>query len=180
MEYKSHFLLMADYNLRMNEQFYEAADKLTEDEIRADRGAYFGSILGTLNHILVGDLIWLSRFSTHSKNYESLVALKELPHPESLDQVLYQSLELLKPIRSQVDLSIRTWLANEVDESDFSKTLVYKNTKGVVSERSFGELVSHLFNHQTHHRGQVSTLLSQAGGDIGVTDYLVNIPDLRA
>ncbi|MAC46924.1 MAG: hypothetical protein CMI12_08730 [Oceanospirillum sp.] len=53
----------------------------------------------------------------------------------------------------------------------------YSNTQGIVSQRNFAELVSHLFNHQTHHRGQVSTLLSQNGIDIGITDFLMEIPD---
>lgn len=179
MKYQSHFLLMADYNLRMNEQFYEAAGKLTQEEVSADKGAFFGSILGTLNHILVGDLIWLSRFSTHSTRYQSLKTLQELPQPEGLDQILYPSLELLAPVRQQIDAAIKRWLENEVEESDFTKTLTYKNVKGVTSERNFGELVSHFFNHQTHHRGQASTLLNQLGVDVGVTDFLIDIPDVR-
>ena len=63
---------------------------------------------------------------------------------------------------------------------DFSRNLDYSNTKGVKSTRNFGELVSHLFNHQTHHRGQVSTLLNQMGHDIGTTDYLFDIPEMSA
>lgn len=180
MESYSHFQLMADYNLRMNEQFFEAAKKLPEDDLRAEKGAFFGSILGTLNHILVGDLIWLSRFSIHSIRYQSLRQLQNLPQPQSLNQIIYQSLDLLAPVRKHVDGSIKIWLYNEAVESDFDKTLVYRNTKGIESERKFGELVSHLFNHQTHHRGQVSTLLFQAGIDVGVTDYLLNIPDQRS
>ncbi|MFC3150755.1 DinB family protein [Litoribrevibacter euphylliae] len=179
MEYQSHFILMADYNLRMNEQFYEAAGKLSEEEVSADKGAFFGSILGTLNHILVGDLIWLSRFSTHSTRYQSLRALKDLPQPEGLDHVLYPSLELLTPVRQQVDASIKRWLETEVEASDFTKTLTYQNVKGVTSERNFGELASHFFNHQTHHRGQASALLNQLGVDVGVTDFLIDIPDMR-
>lgn len=180
MEYCSHFKLMADYNIRMNQQFFDAAKNVPEDELRADKGAYFGSILGTLNHILVGDLIWLSRFSKHSMRYKSLRELQRLPQPQSLSQILCQSLDSLASVRKQVDNSIKNWICNEVVESDFEKSLVYRNTKGIESERDFGELVSHLFNHQTHHRGQVSTLLFQAGIDVGVTDYLVDIPDKMA
>lgn len=179
MEYRSHFILMAEYSQFMNEQFFEVAAKLTEDQLSVDRGAFFGSILGTFNHILVGDLIWLSRFSTHSDRFKSLIAVQGLPHPKSLNQVIYPNLELLKPIRVQVDAAIKHWLAYEIEEGDFSRTLVYKSTTGIESERDFGELVYHLFNHQTHHRGQVSTLLNQAGVDVGITDYLHNIPELK-
>ena len=72
---------------------------------------------------------------------------------------------------------IQEWLSIEVVEDDFDRDLTYTNSKGVVSSRNFSELVSHLFNHQTHHRGQVSALLYQKGADIGVTDFLMDIPD---
>ncbi|MEH6652083.1 MAG: DinB family protein [Motiliproteus sp.] len=179
MDYRSHFLLLADYNLRMNNQLFDAARTLTADEVCSDMGAFFDSILGTLNHLIVGDLIWLSRFSSHSDRYTSLLQLSELPVPQSLDHQVYPSLELLSVARTRVDSSIRQWLLTEVDESDFIKPLTYKNTKGVVSERNFAELVVHLFNHQTHHRGQITTLLNQRGVDAGVTDLLIEIRDLR-
>lgn len=180
MDCRSHFLLMADYNLRMNAQLFAAAKTLTDDQVCSDMGAYFDSILGTLNHVIVGDLIWLLRFASHSDGYTSLAQLSGLPVPKSLDHQLYANLGSLAATRIQVDTSIKQWLLNEVDEADFSKPLIYKNTKGVVSERAFAELVFHLFNHQTHHRGQVTTLLNQQGVDVGVTDFLVDIPDARA
>ena len=179
MTFRDHFLLMADYNQRMNNQLFEAADKLTTEELCADRGAFFTSILGTLNHILVGDLIWLSRFSSHSNSYRSLADLSELPKPAGLSDVIYPELSSLRDARSRVDSSIKRWLAEEVKEADFSKSLAYANTKGVVSERNFGELLFHLFNHQTHHRGQVTTLLNQQGIDVGTTDFLIDIPDMK-
>ncbi|MEH6580029.1 MAG: DinB family protein [Amphritea sp.] len=179
MTFRDHFLLMADYNQRMNNQLFEAAGKLSTEELCADRGTFFSSVLGTLNHILVGDLIWLARFATHSDRYRSLADLSELPKPEGLNDVIYPKLSALRNARREVDWSIKCWLADEVQDTDFSKSLAYASTKGVESERNFGELVCHLFNHQTHHRGQVTTLLNQQGIDVGITDFLIDIPDLK-
>ncbi|MCV6609435.1 MAG: hypothetical protein OIF55_01560 [Amphritea sp.] len=92
--------------------------------------------------------------------------------------MIYPDLASLQIARNTTDQAIERWLTSEVEEPDFARSLKYANTKGIISERNFGELVAHLFNHQTHHRGQASTLLSQAGTDIGVTDFLIDIPDL--
>ena len=80
-------------------------------------------------------------------------------------------------MRGVIDFALINWVTNDIDVTDFERNLVYSNTKGVKSSRNFGELVGHLFNH---HRGQVSTLLNQMGHDIGVTDYLFDIPDSLA
>lgn len=177
MNLQSHFILMSDYNQRMNNQFYRAIKELGEHQINKDRGAYFKSIMGTLNHLLVGDIIWLTRFSKHSPRYLSLQTLSDLPKPKGLNDILFSNFELLLEARNKVDLLICQWLNIEVEENDFNALLAYSNTKGVVSRRDFGELVSHLFNHQTHHRGQLSTLLNQMNLDIGATDYLFEIPE---
>jgi len=71
---------------------------------------------------------------------------------------------------------ISNWI-EETNEGDFSASFEYKNSQGIESTKNFGEVVFHLFNHQTHHRGQVSTILSQYGYDIGVTDFIVDLPN---
>lgn len=177
MQYQAHFLLMATYNRRMNHQVYTAARQLDEAELHQDQGAFFGSVIGTLNHLLVGDLIWLRRFSTHSESYQLKIQLHNLPVPKGLNELMFDRLDTLETARQQVDQCVLDWLANEVQENDFSRALVYRNSQGIASERNFGELLAHLFNHQTHHRGQVSTLLSQLGQDVGATDFLLDIPD---
>lgn len=179
MDIKAHFIRMADYNQRMNHQVYNACAKLTVDQLNRDCGAFFGSPLGILNHILVGDLLWLARFSLHGKGYQSLVALKALPSPVTLDEILFADLASLMAARHRVDTAIKQWLVTEVDDDDFNRTLRYRNSKGQVSEREFAGLVSHFFNHQTHHRGQLSTVLFQYDIDVGVTDLLIDIPDLQ-
>jgi uncharacterized damage-inducible protein DinB len=172
-----HFQLMANYNRRMNEQVYQASVNLSSAELEEDVGAFFKSILGSLNHIIIGDLLWLSRFATHSSRYQSLGRLAAYPKPSSLDEQLFGNFGDYWVARKDIDEIIQEWLSNEVVEADFGRDLSYTNSKGVVSSRNFSELVSHLFNHQTHHRGQVSALLYQKGADIGVSDFLMDIPD---
>jgi uncharacterized damage-inducible protein DinB len=176
MNAKNHFELLATYNQWMNAKVYEAAGQLSADELTKDCGAFFGSILGTLNHILVGDTIWLKRFATHPSCQESLRGVTGLDNPTSLDQVLFGDIERLTEHRIWLDRQIIDWIA-QLTVEDLDVVLAYHNTKGVSAKRRFSNLVLHFFNHQTHHRGQVSTLLSQAGMDIGVTDLLVQIPE---
>lgn len=180
MNQLSHFILMADYNHRMNSQFSEVIAKLSDEENNEDLGAYFTSIMGTLNHILVGDIIWLSRFSAHSSNYIALKSVLELPKPNGLNDMIFSEFNSFKIAREKVDLLLSNWLKNEAKENDFTKNLEYSNTKGIISIRNFGELLCHLFNHQTHHRGQLSALLNQKGLDVGVTDFLIDIPEMSA
>ncbi|BFM10498.1 DinB family protein [Simiduia litorea] len=172
----SHFRLLSTYNSRLNSQVFKAAFTLSEEALSQDRGAFFTSINGTLNHILVADIIWFSRFVAHSDTYHSLARLSGLTRPSALNEVMYANTRELYSARTTVDNIIEHWVNNELEESDLQRSLVYKNTKGVESKRNFGELLSHVFNHQTHHRGQASTLLFQCGVDIGVTDYLIDIP----
>lgn len=167
--------LMADYNRWMNDRMYEAAGKLDATELAADKGAFFGSILGTLNHIAVADLIWLRRFAQHPASSPALGALSGFPRPESLRQALAPDLAGLGDLRQRLDEVIILW-AHELAPELLSSHLSYTNTAGVASRRNFGALVQHFFNHQTHHRGQASALLFQSGVDVGVTDLLAIIP----
>lgn len=171
-----HIRLMAQYNRWMNSRLYEAASTLTEAQLVLDRGVFFGSILATLNHLAVADTIWLRRFAAHPACHATLEPVRQLPAPRSLDQLLYPDLAQLTAYRIRLDDLIIKW-ADEVQEADLDHVLHYANTKGVVSDKRFFSLLMHFFNHQTHHRGQVTTLLSQAGLDVGVTDLLALIPN---
>jgi uncharacterized damage-inducible protein DinB len=165
--------LMAEYNRWMNERMYEAAGKLDEAQLTADRGAFFGSILGTLNHIAVADTIWLHRFAQHGPGLEALAAW---PRPTSLRQPLAADLAGLRGYRQRLDAIILAWAAG-LQPRHLSTELSYTSTAGAAFRRNFGALVQHFFNHQTHHRGQASTLLFQAGVDVGVTDLVALVPD---
>ena len=176
MSIRDHVVLMAAYNQWMNLRLYAAAGKLSAQELLADRRAFFGSVLGTLNHIVVGDTLWLKRFAAHPANHPALDPVRRLQAPLSLDQVLFADFVSLSHHRQFLDQVIRQW-AELLTEQDLEHVLRYANTKGVVSNRRFSSLVMHFFNHQTHHRGQATTLLFQAGQDVGVTDLLAIIPN---
>jgi uncharacterized damage-inducible protein DinB len=183
MSRASHIRLMAEYNSWMNAKMYAAAATLPEAALSEDRGAFFGSILGTLNHLAVGDTIWLKRFANHphgpaGAGHPALQPLREVPLPSSLDIPLCVSFAALAERRRWLDGIIGTW-ATALTEAELGPEhlLHYANSKGL-HDKEFFSVLMHFFNHQTHHRGQASTLLSQAGADIGVTDLLALIPTI--
>ncbi|OCR21835.1 diguanylate cyclase [Pseudomonas syringae] len=174
-----HLQLMADYNRWMNEKVYQAAAGLCSDELCADRKAFFGSILGTLNHLVVADTIWLKRFARHPADHPSLEPIKHLEDPQALSQLLFTELGALLARRQMLDQVIVEWTA-ELSEADLDTVLSYSNTAGIKADRNFYGLLTHFFNHQTHHRGQATTLLTQAGVDVGSTDLLALVPNYVA
>ena len=182
---KPHFELMANYNAVMNQKICGAIASLSEDIFWQDNKAFFGSILGTLNHLMVGDLIWLDRFNhlncvdnnKYANGFKALEALANFPLPTALTQTLYRTKEDFTRNRQALDQIIIQFI-DDTAESDYSKVLTYTNTKDNVFTKSFSMLLQHLFNHQTHHRGQVTTLLSQMGINIGETDLLMLISDI--
>ena len=177
----SQFRLQAQYNRWFNRKVFEAAARLGPEGVARDRGAFFGSILRTLNHIMVGDLIWLRRFASDHPARPPAVPFGDEGWPEAdkLDQVLYPDFDRLRAKRDQLDAVIEDWIGG-LSEADLDIDLEYRNTQGVPGRRPFDLLLEHLFNHQTHHRGQVTTLLTQAGVDVGATDMLLLIPNLAA
>ena len=176
MSLLEHIRLLSHYNQWMNRKLYATAARLSEDTLREDKKAFFGSVLGTLNHLMIGDIIWLQRFATHPANHGALEAVAGLKPPKSLDQILYPEFKALTREREKLDDIIIDW-CSELTETDLRHKLHYHNMKGQPAVKELGSLVLHLFNHQTHHRGQATTLLSQEGLDVGVTDLLALIPD---
>ena len=149
---------MAKYNHWMNQKIYTLCAEIPNAKRNEDLGAFFNSIDGTLNHILVADRIWLGRFT-------------QTPFTAKLDQILYADFEPLRQERDRTDQEILTWsqqLSPEWLEAPFTYTTNTPPTKTVT--RPAWLLVTHFFNHQTHHRGQLTTLLNQLGYDPGVTD----------
>jgi uncharacterized damage-inducible protein DinB len=177
MQITEHFRLMAQYNEWMNTKIYETASKLSAQELSKDRGAFFGSILGTLNHIAVADTIWLKRFAPLLQTHEELNVIRELSLPRSLDETLFATIDALYVRRKILD-RIFSELAKSISVSELDQVLSYTNTKDIPSSKNLFSLFMHVFNHQTHHRGQVTTLLSQSGLDIGITDLVAIIPNV--
>ncbi|HQR55830.1 MAG TPA: DinB family protein [Burkholderiaceae bacterium] len=149
---------MAAYNGWMNRKIYEAAAGLTDAERKADRGAFFRSLHSTLNHLLWADRVWLQRFN--GKDYPV----------GRMGADLYDAFDALVDARRAMDDEIGTWAA-QLDSAQLAGTLTWFSG---VAQREMSRprwlCVMQMFNHQTHHRGQVTTLLKQAGVDPGVTD----------
>ncbi len=177
MNPSSHLQLLAHYNQWMNRKLLASAAELPVEAITANRGAFFGSILGTLNHLAVGDTIWLNRFAQHPGCAAILRPVTERPQPKALDEAMFRDLASLRAYREWLDELIIQFTASVSDEV-LASNLSYANTKGVRSSRNLHALLTHFFNHQTHHRGQVTTLLFQAGIDPGTTDLLALIPQV--
>ncbi len=163
-----HLRLLSRYNQWMNDKLYTTAAQLPADELARDRGAFFGSLQGTLSHIMVADIIWLQRFSEHPTQHPALDRIRAaMPNPQSLPD----DFTALSAERRNVGATIISW-CEQLDASDLNHKLAYHNMKGEPAIKNFASLMLHFFNHQTHHRGQATTLLSQQGLDVGVTDLL--------
>jgi uncharacterized damage-inducible protein DinB len=154
---KNYAELMAEYNHWMNHKLYGICAEIPDERRREDRGAFFKSIHGTLNHLLFGDRIWLGRFINQ-------------PYSAKIGQELYSDFDELWQQRELTDQKILEWSKDLTDEW-LERSLTYKSASDNI-ERSLPHwiLVTHMFNHQTHHRGQLTTLLSQLGYNPGVTD----------
>jgi uncharacterized damage-inducible protein DinB len=156
---------LAAYNRWMNERLYALCAELPDAERRRDRGAFFRSIHGTLNHLLLADRIWLGRFT----GVPFAVA--------SLDQELTADFAELRHERERTDGEIADFVAS-LSPADFEGTLRYTSfVNPALRSIPFWAALAHFFNHQTHHRGQLTTLLMQTGVDPGVTD-LIWLPEL--
>jgi uncharacterized damage-inducible protein DinB len=154
----SYARTMGAYNRWMNERLYETCAGLADSERRRDRGAFFKSVHGTLNHLLYGDRAWMSRFLGRDLGWKG-------PADE-----LYAGFEELREARAELDRLIEEW-AGRLQEPWLAQDFTYTSRiDGRTRTFPAWLLVTHMFNHQTHHRGQLTTLLSQLGVDPGVTD----------
>lgn len=176
MTNSAYFSHLASYNQWMNRKLYDAAAGLPEETLHQDRGAFFGSIFGTLNHIAIGDILWFKRISRAFPGLASLQCIDELPPPTFPDTPLCETLAGLAGLRSMLDEAILAFCADAASER-LGEALEWTSTNGVVKKKLLGDVLLHVFNHQTHHRGQATTLFSQLGIDVGATDLLLLLPD---
>ncbi|BCL76249.1 hypothetical protein JHS3_19850 [Jeongeupia sp. HS-3] len=170
--------LFARYNAQMNAKLYSAAAQLSADELARDRGAFFGSLLGTLNHLIVGDTLWLQRFASHPGAHAAALApVLALPKPASLAEIVCADFATLALRRQLLDEAISAWAA-VLTSRELAEVFHYTSMTSGPGRKHLGDVLLHFFNHQTHHRGQATTLLSQAGIDVGATDLLLLVPNL--
>jgi uncharacterized damage-inducible protein DinB len=143
----AYFNLLARYNEWANERLYTACAQLDESDLKAARPAFFGSIHATLNHILVADRLWTSRLAGGSLTL-------------ALNAILYKDLAPLRAARRAQDTLLRE-LVGAIAVLQLDEALVYRNTRGEELATPTRLVLGHLFNHQTHHRGQIHDMLSQ-------------------
>ncbi|HWD57871.1 MAG TPA: DinB family protein [Stellaceae bacterium] len=160
---------MAAYNSEMNRRLYAAASRLSDTERRRDRGAFWHSLHGTLVHILWGDGQWMSRFDGWER--------PATPIRESDGMI--EDFASLSTRRAGADAKIEDWAAR-VDEAYLVRDLTWFSG---AAEREVSApyrlLVTHFFNHQTHHRGQAHALITAAGEKTDDTDLFLVIPEMR-
>lgn len=154
--------LMAAYNAEMNRRWLAAASRLTDAQRREDRGAFFGSIHGTFNHLLWADRVWLWR----------LAGAEQPTHPREDSARFIDDFDELSAFRVRTDQEIVDW-AETVTAEGLAETVVW--LPGTPREFSSTQAmrVAHMFNHQTHHRGQIHALITGFGEDTEATDLWV-------
>ena len=145
---KAHFDQLAAYNRWANRRVYDDAATLPDEVRKRGAGLFFGSLHGTLNHMLVTDYIWMRRFT------------EDGPQPERLNQILHEDFDELRAAREAEDERI---LAFVTGSDDYERTLSYQNSTGKTYYQALGPALTHFFNHQAHHRGQLHAGLTIAG-----------------
>ena len=154
---------MAEYNSWMNTKLYALCATLSDVERKKDLQAFFRSIHGTLNHILACDLMFLASFTRDAAFVEC-------------EGDLHEDFDELRQHRGTVDLQLLQW-SKLVSHEWLNNPSTYTHYEdGVARSVTQGFWVAHMFNHQTHHRGQITTLLTQSGHDIGSTDLHMSVP----
>jgi uncharacterized damage-inducible protein DinB len=147
---KQHFTLMADYNAWANVRIYRMAAHLSATDYRRDAGAYFGSLHGTLNHLLVADRIWLHRLTGDGTQ------------PAALNEILFEDLPGLSAARQAEDSRLIGYVQS-LSDAQLEEDWDYRTLSGAPQRQRRRDILAHLFNHQTHHRGQVHAILTRLG-----------------
>jgi len=147
---QDHFNRFAAYNAWANARLYDAATALTDFERKRDVKGYFRSLHGTLNHLLAADRIWLNRLTGRG------------PLPEALDEILFDQFSDLREAREAEDERLTAYVTSLTAEQ-LPEEMGYVNTRGEAKRLPRSIILTHLFNHQTHHRGQATHILRQLG-----------------
>jgi uncharacterized damage-inducible protein DinB len=147
---KPHFDQLAEYNRWANRRLYDDTASLPDPDRKRPIGLFFGSVHGTLNHLLVADQIWMRRITG------------EGPQPERLNQILHEDFADLRAAREQEDDRIVRFITG-LDEAGYDRMLEYRNSTGKTFQQVLDAALTHFFNHQTHHRGQAHAGLTILG-----------------
>jgi uncharacterized damage-inducible protein DinB len=176
MDLSSNFRMLALYNQRMNKQLLAVCEQLSSEQLNKETNSFFPTIMAYWNHILFGDLIMLTRLINNGLVNVDLLVLSKLPVASSANDTFASNLKDLRLLRSTVD-EIYVTITQSFTSEICSKVVRYITTEGDVLEKTVGEFCQHIFNHQTHHRGQLTCILSQFGLDFGCTDLPAIVPE---
>jgi uncharacterized damage-inducible protein DinB len=172
MDLITQFKTLAQYNTWMNRSIYGTCAALSDEERKRDLHAFFGSIHRTLNHLLLTDRVQMGRFvgADRTRSFDANGNSIEIL---SLDQELCPDFVTLRREREHTDAMIEAWAADEITTEFLAREMVYDAMSADGRYRvPMWIAVTHFFNHQTHHRGQITALLSQLEHDPGVTDLM--------
>jgi uncharacterized damage-inducible protein DinB len=157
----AHYRMFGRYNAWANSRLYDATARLSTEQYHADRGAFFKSVHGTLNHLLVTDRIWMQRFTG------------EGDAPNRLDAILFESFDDLRAARVAEDRRIVDFV-DRLDDGRIAGTIKYRRVSSPEEfEQQLAPALAHWFNHQTHHRGHVHALLTGLVGEAPELDLLI-------
>jgi uncharacterized damage-inducible protein DinB len=156
----AHYRMFGHYNAWANDRLCDAVALLSTEQYRADRGAFFKSVHGTLNHLLATDRIWMRRFTG------------EGDAPDRLDAILFETFDELRNAREAEDLRIISYLYG-LDNDRIAGTIKYRRISSPEQfEQQLAPALAHWFNHQAHHRGQLHALLTGLTGEAPDLDLL--------
>lgn len=160
MNLPAYFVLQARYSQWINNRLYDVCATLVDAERKQDRGVFFGSIHGTWNHLLLGDRLWMARLQDQSQPYQRL------------DLELYADFSELRAAQTTDDQALLEWVQN-LSADDLERRIAFRSlSTGQDKELAVATMLTTLFIHKTHHRGQITALLSQCGCDYGAIDFI--------
>jgi uncharacterized damage-inducible protein DinB len=164
-----HYRMFADYNRWANRLVYEAAGNLSDAQYRENKGAFFGSLHATLNHVLAADRIWMKRFTGTGEA------------PSKLDTILFDTFADILTARTAEDERIVTWIAGLTEDALAGRFTYTPVSNPVPVTQRLAPPLAHFFNHQTHHRGQCHMTLTALGGPSLALDmsYFLRAPEYR-
>ncbi|MCW8834493.1 MAG: DinB family protein [Colwellia sp.] len=176
MSLVSNFQMMAEYNHRINEQLITCCQSLPTSDLVKETHSFFPSVISYWNHILFGDMILLQRLAANNISSLSLADFSNLPTPKSPSDIYHQDFDAIVVLRRKVD-SLITQYCHDLSEADCEHYISYQTTEGENITKKVADVTQHLFNHQTHHRGQLTCILSQLGVDYGCMDLPVIVSE---
>ena len=176
MSLVSNFQMMAEYNKRINKQLIDCCQSLSNDELVKETHSFFPNIIAYWNHILFGDMILLGRLAKNEISSLTSNDFIELPTPKSPRDIYHENFSDIIVLRNKVDGLISQY-CQDLTDAQCQQMITYQTTENVTITKKVADVTQHIFNHQTHHRGQLTCILSQLGIDYGCMDLPIIVAE---